>query len=56
MSNGKGQAPRKGYNWQKYADNYDAIFRKTQPTQPAIQPMKPQEQEPRATRRTKGTK
>ena len=45
MSNGKGMAPRKGYNWQKYADNYDGIFRK-QPTQPEKEPMKPNQDQP----------
>lgn len=28
--NGKGQGPRKGYNYKKFADNYDEIFRKPQ--------------------------
>lgn len=46
MSAGKGMAPRKGYNQAKYAANYDAIFRKTQPTQPAPLPMKPKESNP----------
>lgn len=37
---GKGMAPRKGYNYQRYADNYDQIFRQptTQPKQ--LKPMK----------------
>ena len=39
MSNGKGQAPRKGYNWAKYAANYDGIFRRQHPTQ-RKEPMK----------------
>ena len=29
---GKGMAPRKGYNQQRYAENYDGIFRRTQNT------------------------
>ena len=42
MSAGKGMQPRKGYNWQKYADNYDGIFR--QPKQQ--EPMKPNQDQP----------
>lgn len=34
MSNGKGQGPRKGYNWAKYAANYDGIFRPQSTTKP----------------------
>lgn len=31
--NGKGNGPRKGYNYQKYAENYDQIFRTMKPNQ-----------------------
>jgi len=44
--NGKGRGPEKGYNRQAYAENYDAIFRRT--TQPITQqePMKTNQEEP----------
>lgn len=32
VMSGKGMAPRKGYNQQRYAENYDGIFRRTQNT------------------------
>lgn len=41
MSAGKGMQPRKGYNWAKYAENYDGIFRPNQ----RKEPMKTPEQE-----------
>lgn len=31
MSNGKGRGPERGYNREKYAANYDEIFRKARP-------------------------
>lgn len=43
MSAGKGMQPRKGYNWAKYAENYDGIFRRQGTEQPE-QPMKTPEQ------------
>jgi len=44
--NGKGQGPRKGYNWAKYAENYDAIFRPNQRKEPMKTPEQEQPEQP----------
>lgn len=46
MSAGKGMAPRKGYNWAKYAENYDAIFRPNQRKEPMKTPKQEQPDQP----------